>query len=45
MMETVAFLDGLLLTAEHIKYTRSREDYQDSTLSSLLFLKTSAAST
>lgn len=46
MVETVVFLDGLLLIAEHIKYTRSREDYQDSfTLSSLLFLKTSAAST
>lgn len=45
-MVTVVVRDGLLLTAEHIKYTRSREDYQDSfTLSSLLFLKTSAAQT
>lgn len=41
MLKTVVFLDGLLLIAEHIKYTRSREDYQYSfTLSSLLFLKT-----
>lgn len=46
MLKTVVFLDGLLLIAEHIKYTRSREDYQDSfTLSSLLFLKTCSAST
>lgn len=45
ILKTVVFLDGLLLIAEHIKYTRSREDYQDSfTLSSLLFLKTSFAS-
>lgn len=45
-METVVLLDGLLLIADHIKYTRSREDYQDSfTSSSLLFLKASAAST
>jgi len=42
--ETPAFLDYLRLVEEHIKYIRSREDYQDSfTLSWRLRLKASAA--